>query len=162
MVSSTTPIRRCPFCGSPGQLVGASGSGFGICCGQCGVFFPAIHTQVVAITLWNKRRGTASAAGGRATLGVSTAKKRRAARTNLRLARNALKLKRLRAKVELLMPQLRAAREAQIYQAEQAAAASRTKVKMLIDRYGLTLASKVDRNASGDLKAGQASTPVPG
>jgi len=125
-------IRAYPFCGSPGQLTGADGYGFGVACGQCGVGFPAIQpSRESAIALWGHRQGTASFHGGLSTRGISIRKKRRACRRNLRRARQVLALKRVRAKIEAVMPQLKAARAAQLAEVELAAAESRAKLVAL-------------------------------
>ena len=118
------PIRSCPFCGYPAELVGSTAR-YGIRCYGCSVFLPAIHsTPEQAIALWHIRRGTASAAGGRATRGLSSRKKRRACRRNLRRARQARAL--LRS-----MEKLRSARAEELREAEQALAKSRAKLKAL-------------------------------
>jgi hypothetical protein len=62
-------------------------------------FLPVLIAKFEAIVLWNRRSGGVSALGGKATKGITSRKKRRACRRNLRKAREARKLNRLRQEI---------------------------------------------------------------
>ena len=85
------PIRPCPFCGSHAQFILAHDQVcWGIQCSACSACVPPVHrSEVEALIRWNRRSGGAAAAGGRATRGLSTAKKQRACHMNLKRAREA-------------------------------------------------------------------------
>ena len=72
-----------------------------------------------------------SAAGGKATRGVSTWRKRRSSRRNLRIARRKKKLKWIRTKCEALYWKLKPFREAELAEAEAALAQSHAELKQL-------------------------------
>jgi hypothetical protein len=132
IASIEAPFKLCPLCGNPAEIVGATGYGFGIRCRGCGVSYPAIYkTRDEVVALWNRRSGTASAFGGRATKGKCSRRKLRAARRNLRKAREQKQLKGIYARIEALMPQLQEARAVELAEAEKALAESRTKLKAL-------------------------------
>jgi hypothetical protein len=135
------PIRSCPFCANSAELVGATGH-FGVCCLACGVGFLAIYpTREVAVDLWNRR--IAGTAGGRATAGRCSRRKLRAAKRNLRRARQQKKLRAIRAHIEALLPKLQAARDAEMAELKAAAARSRAKLESLMARSGAALPCQV-------------------
>ena len=112
---TSIPIRRCPFCGSEAHLVTAGQIRYGVQCSVCRACFLPVHrNQAEALMLWNRRSGGVSAAGGRATKGVSTTKKRRASRRNLALARKARRLVRIKSDTEDTMALLGPIRQAEI------------------------------------------------
>lgn len=128
--TSTPSPKRCPFCNGQAEVVGACGQGFGVRCAGCGVLFPAIYrTCDEVIALWAKRAGIPSWFGGKATKGISTRRKRRACRRNLKKARQRKQLKRIRDNAEALMPQLQAMRHKELAEAELAVAQSRARLK---------------------------------
>jgi hypothetical protein len=127
--TSAPSPKACPFCASRAEIVRASGQGFGVRCVGCGVSFPAIYNLDEVMVLWGQRRGTVSYRGGLASKGVSTRKKQRACRRNLKLARRQKKLKQLSANTATLAAQLRLAREAEAAEIESAAAWSRARLK---------------------------------
>jgi hypothetical protein len=104
-----TTLKLCPFCGSRGHVVrSANQSKFGVRCVQCAGGIPDTHlTLDLAISAWCQRRGTCAAAGGRATKGKSSWRKRRSSRRNLRFARKRKKLKLLKTRFEILAVQLK-------------------------------------------------------
>ncbi len=102
---------------------------------------------------WNRRSGGVAAAGGRATRGISTAKKRRASRRNLALARQSKELTKVKTETEHSVSLLRAARQAEINEAQAAAAASRAR---LMDREAQILADPLLRQVYALLKRPQA------
>jgi hypothetical protein len=130
------PIRACPFCGSEARLVvGHDQVRRGIQCSGCPACVPPIcETDWDALFRWNRRSGGAAAAGGRATRGISTARKRRASRANLALARQSKLLKRIRARTDAVVNQLRPHREAERSGLEQLATRSRARIAALIPR----------------------------
>lgn len=109
------PIRDCPFCGSPAQLVVAHDQvRRGIQCSGCPACVPPIcDTDWDALFRWNRRSGGAAAAGGRATRGISTARKRRASRANLALARQSKQMIAIRTKTDEAVALLKPYREAE-------------------------------------------------
>lgn len=130
--TSTPSPKRCPFCNGQAEVVGACGQGFGVRCAGCGVLFPAIYrTCDEVIALWAKRAGIPSWFGGKATKGISTRRKRRACRRNLKKARQRKQIKRIRADTEAIMPQLQAARAPELADLQAAAAQSRARLKAL-------------------------------
>jgi hypothetical protein len=89
--SASNPILKpCPFCDGRAELATSTKPPrYGVICLNCPAEIPPLLlTQEVAVRLWNQRKGTASAFGGRATKGISTWKKRRACRRNLWIARH--------------------------------------------------------------------------
>ena len=128
---SSIPIRPCPFCGSEAQLVLAHDHvRRGIQCSVCSACAPPLHrSEFEALARWNRRSGGVPAAGGRATRGLSTARKRRASRRNLALARQSKLLKRVRAKTDEAVARLRPYREAERLRLEALAARSRSRLE---------------------------------
>jgi hypothetical protein len=112
---SAIPIRVCPFCGSEARLVvGHDQVRRGIQCSGCPACVPPIcDTDWDALFRWNRRSGGAAAAGGRATRGISTARKRRASRANLALARQSKQIIAIRTKTDEAVARLRPYREAE-------------------------------------------------
>jgi hypothetical protein len=99
---------------------------YGVRCVACRTYLlPNLERVDLAVMAWNRRDGTPAASGGRATKCVSTAKKRRASRRNLALARAAKKVIKIQADTEDVMAQLKPIRQAEIAQAESVAAESR-------------------------------------
>jgi hypothetical protein len=109
------PIRACPFCGSQAPLVVAHDHiRRGIQCSGCPACVPPIcGTDWEALFRWNRRSGGAAAAGGRATKGLTSAKKRRSSRANLALARQSKQMIAIRAKTDEAIARLRPYREAE-------------------------------------------------
>jgi hypothetical protein len=130
------PIRPCPFCGSQARLVVAHDQVHrGIQCAGCPACVPPIcDTDWDALFRWNRRSGGGSAAGGRATRGISTPKKRRAARANLALARRSKQMIAIRAKTNEAIARLRPYREAEQRELETQAAWSRARLTALLPR----------------------------
>ena len=124
-------LKCCPFCAGKAEVVTANEpTRHGVRCASCHAGFqPVFKDREEAFFVWNWRGGTSSAAGGRATKGISTAKKRRTCRRNLKLARKAKKLKKVWADVDAAYAQLKPLRAAQIAEAEAAAAKSRAWLK---------------------------------
>ncbi len=102
---------------------------------------------------WNRRSGGVAAAGGRATQGISTSRKRRACRRNLKVARESKAMRKVKTETDHSVSLLRAARQAEIAQAEAAAAASRA---LLMDREAQILADPLLRQVYALLKRPQA------
>src|SRR4051794_19166706 len=100
-----TVLKPCPFCGGRACLIQESFQlAFGVQCSTCGAHVPEIYqTEEEAIAAWCQRRGTCAAAGGRATKGKSSWRKRRACRKNLRAARRKKKLKQLRTQCDVVV-----------------------------------------------------------
>jgi hypothetical protein len=109
------PIRPCPFCGSQARLVVALDQmRRGIQCSGCPACVPPIcGNDWEALLRWNRRSGGVSAAGGRATRGISTARKRRSARANLALARQSKQMIAIRTKTDEAFARLRIYRDAE-------------------------------------------------
>ena len=82
------------------------------------------------IRRWNSRKGTSAAYGGRATKGISTGKKRRACRRNLKFARDRKKLKRLMTHADRIALWLKAVRAVEIAKGEAAIAQDRAELKL--------------------------------
>src|ERR1051326_1964286 len=100
----------CPFCRGRGLLTKTTHSNrYGVSCCGCPARFPETYqTPAEAVTAWSSRRGTVASLGGKATAGKCSRRKLRASKRNLRKAREKKQLKRIRAKIEALMPRPRA------------------------------------------------------
>lgn len=105
-------LKPCPLCASRGLLTHAIGKQkFGIRCIGCPASLREVFdTPEAALTAWCKRKGTASAAGGRGTRGKCSWKKRRTCRRNLRKGRNRKKKKQITAKLLIMLPWVQALR----------------------------------------------------
>jgi hypothetical protein len=123
----------CPFCRGRGLLTRAAGSNrYGVLCCGCQARFPeTFKTWDEAVAAWSSRRGTVASFGGRATAGKCSRRKLRASKRNLRKARERKQLKRIRAKLEELMPLLRAAREAEMADFQKQIAKDRAWVRSM-------------------------------
>jgi hypothetical protein len=97
-----------------------------LCC-RAG-FLPVYETQAEVVALWNCRRGTASAFGGRSSRGLRSRRKLAAAKRNLKLARQSKLLKRVRTKTDEAVARLRPYREAERLRLEALAARSRSRL----------------------------------
>jgi hypothetical protein len=130
------PIRVCPFCGSEGALVVAPDQvRRGIQCSGCPACVPPIcGNDWEALLRWNRRSGGAAAAGGRAARGISTARKRRASRANLALARRSKQIKAIRTKTDSVIVQLRPFREAEGQVLQELAAETNARLASLLPR----------------------------
>jgi TPR repeat protein len=65
---AASPIRACPFCGGQGQVevMSATDAKNGIGCGSCpAAVLPKLESVALAVTAWNRRKG--SPAGASAT-----------------------------------------------------------------------------------------------
>ncbi len=115
IISSAIPIRPCPHCAAMADLRRFGDPAlFGVRCRSCRAGFDPIHfSEASALIAWNQRRGTASAFGGRATKGLTSAKKRRSSRANLALARRSKQMIAIRAKTDEAIALLRPYREAE-------------------------------------------------
>jgi hypothetical protein len=82
--------------------------------GCCALFAPILETVEAAVARWNRR--ISGAAGGRTTKGLTSRRKSRACRRNLRKARLAKKYQSVRAKALLIFPILRVLRSVQMSQ----------------------------------------------
>jgi hypothetical protein len=150
----TIPIRPCPFCGSKAEFVsGEDQFCRGIQCPACSACLPPVNgDEFQALARWNRRSGSAAAAGGRATRGISTAKKRQASRRNLELARQAKAVMKINSEVSDSIAILKEARRAEIEDVEAIAAERRARLK---HREGQIMADPHLRQLYGLLK------PVP-
>ncbi len=130
-VSIATIVKPCPFCAGHGYVTKVPGcKRFGARCDDCQANFPEVYeTPETAVDAWCQRRGTASAAGGRATKGKLSWRKGRACRRNLRRAREQKKLKWIRAKVDIMIPWLRALRAVEMAEMDEADAENRAWLK---------------------------------
>lgn len=129
------PLRPCPFCGSPGRRVVADDQvHLGVECSACSACIPATHTEFEALFRWNRRSGGIAGAGGRATKGISTARKRGSSRANLALARQSKQMMAIRAETEEAVARLRPCREAEQRELEAQAAWSRARLTALLPR----------------------------
>jgi len=128
------PIRACPFCGSEAQLVLAHDQvRRAVQCSNCSASVPPTSgTEFEALARWNRRSGGVAAAGGRATRGLRSRRKLAAARRNLALARQSKLLKRVRAKTDEAVAQLRSYREAEGRELEELARRSRSWIAALL------------------------------
>ena|SRR5208282_3694319 len=132
VAATSTRLKLCPFCASRAEIFQADDRRFGIGCPGCPVAIPAIYQSAeVAVMWWNLRQGTASYRGGLATKGLSTRRKRRACRRNLRKARQQKQLRRIRGHTESTMVMLKAARAVEMAEVQAAAKISRAKLAAL-------------------------------
>jgi hypothetical protein len=112
-------LKRCPFCAGRAHVrINQDKSDLRIQCEDCDLRTPSGHPEKEEQlrAWWNRRAGSPSAYGGRATKGISTKRKRAASRRNLRRARVVAKSRRMADKLEAM----REVEEAE-YQAEIAA-----------------------------------------
>ena len=129
--TATLPIRPCPFCGSEDLLVSVHDR-YGVQC-ACGASLqPSHRTLVEALIRWNKRSGGAAAAGGRATKGLCSRRKLAAAKRNLKKARYARLVIRLKVKTAAAIAQLRPYREAEQLRLEGSAGGCRSRLAALL------------------------------
>jgi hypothetical protein len=93
-------LKVCPFCSHIPALKAMPRPW--IECRGCGVSLAPVEPvdEAELVGRWNRRHGTHSAAGGRATKGLSTKRKRRASRRNLRRARRVKQFLRILPLVE--------------------------------------------------------------
>lgn len=101
-----TATKKCPFCGNVGLVYhNDSARGIAIRCKGCtATFARSFPTLQEALRLWSLRLGTASAAGGRATRGTCSRKKRKTCRRNLKLARDRKKILKQRLHLLVITP----------------------------------------------------------
>ncbi|HEV2392685.1 MAG TPA: Lar family restriction alleviation protein [Verrucomicrobiae bacterium] len=133
-------LKTCPFCASQAEVKRADDGRFGVQCRCCRASVATVwQTADQALRWWNLRQSGPSYHGGLATKGISTAKKRRACRRNLKRARQQKQLQRIRRNVEEIMPQLQAARAEEMAEAQTAAAQSRARLAALLTRHSLRL-----------------------
>lgn len=127
----SVPIRPCPFCGSDAQLVlDHDQVRRGIQCSASSASVPPLHwNEFEALARWNRRSGGVAAAGGRATRGFRSRRKLAAAKRNLKLAREAKKLIRIKAKTDEAVARLRPYREAERLRLDALAARSRSRLE---------------------------------
>jgi hypothetical protein len=112
-------LKRCPFCAGRAQLrIDQDKTDLRIQCEDCDLRTPSSQpeNEEQLRAWWNRRKGSPSAFGGRATKGISTKRKRAASRRNLRRARVVAKSRRMAEKLQAM----REVEEAE-YQAEIAA-----------------------------------------
>jgi hypothetical protein len=109
-INSVHPIasvlKKCPCCSSLGLMTKVAGQQkFGIRCTGCPVGISEVcDTPDSALAVWFRRKGTASAAAGRAGKGKCSWRKRRSCRRNARLARQNKEKKRIRAYLLTITP----------------------------------------------------------
>jgi hypothetical protein len=127
-------LKACPFCAGRAELVIAHDPvRYGVRCVACRVYFlPNLETREEALARWNRR--VAGTAGGRATKGLTSRRKRRAARRNLRTARKQKQLQRIRAEVDKLMTQLKSARQVEMAEIKAMVEQSRAKLAAMEPR----------------------------
>jgi hypothetical protein len=87
-----------------------------------------------AVNAWCRRKGTASAVGGKSTRGKTSWRKGRSSRRNLRKARHTLQLKPIMRAVELAHGKLRPYREKELAEARALAEESRADLAALEPR----------------------------
>lgn len=82
-------LKACPFCAGLAQIIPAGdGTDFTAQCSVCEATAPGCYvSELTAAAAWNQRCGSPSAAGGKATRGISTKRKRASSKRNLRRAR---------------------------------------------------------------------------
>lgn len=133
-VAACTPSpKQCPFCNGLAVFTTCyEPVRYGVRCTACQVIFlPVLESEAEAVALWNRRCGTVSAAGGRASAGKCSRRKLRAARRNLKKARQVLQLNRLRRSEEAAYAQLRPYLDQELALAEEQAAKSRAELLAL-------------------------------
>lgn len=133
---SAIPIRPCPFCGSEARLVVVHDQVRRAvqCSNCCASIPPTSGSEFEALFRWNRRSGSIAAAGGHATRGLTSAKKRRSSRANLVLARRSKQMKANRIKTDDAIAQLRPYREAERRELEVQAARTRARLAALLPR----------------------------
>jgi len=125
-------LKICPFCAGQAEVItDYEPTRYGIRCAVChGGFQPVYETCDEAAIMWNRRSGGISAAGGRATRGLRSRRKAAASKRNLKKARAAKKLKKICTRIDVAFEKLKPLRESEIAQAEEAAVASRARLKV--------------------------------
>lgn len=116
-IQVATILTRCPFCNCRARLMrqDVEPANYGVCCYGCRAGLSAgFKKPEAALAAWCVRKGSISAAGGRATNGISTLKKQWACRRNLRRAREKKKLKQIIAHGDELYCQLKHYREIEL------------------------------------------------
>jgi Lar family restriction alleviation protein len=107
-------FKPCPHCGCTNpEAVHQNNSEevrHSVACPNCGASSGLRSTEEEAVDAWNRRHEMVSAAGGRATRGISTKKKRRACRRNLKKARAERYRLRLNREVERVLEEMWALR----------------------------------------------------
>lgn|ERR1051325_10957748 len=121
------PLRVCPFCAGEAEVFHRPQTArYGVNCSHCRcAFLPVFSTDIEAILHWNRRTGTSSAAGGRATRGKCSRRKLRAAKRNLRRARERKQIRIIRSRVEVLAQRLKEARSIEFNEIVREAAQAR-------------------------------------
>ena len=106
-------LKQCPCCNGTAALNPSAGrSLFYAECTECGL--QTLPGVAIAVTnCWNARRGTVSAFGGRATKGLRSKRKFWSSKRNLRKARQAKALKRLRPRIQQTVQELSRLRQAE-------------------------------------------------
>jgi hypothetical protein len=133
--NSSIPIRACPFCGSQARLVVHDQVRRAVQCSNCSASVPTTSgTEFEALFRWNSRSSGAAAAGGRATKGLTSAKKRRSSRANLALARRSKQMKAIRAKTDAVIVQLRPFRDAEGQVLQELAAETSARLAALLPK----------------------------
>lgn len=98
-------LKCCPFCAGRAYLrINQDKTDLRIQCDGCDLRTPSGHpeNEEQLRAWWNRREGSPSAFGGRATKGISTKRKRAASRRNLRRARVVAKSRRMADKLEAM------------------------------------------------------------
>jgi hypothetical protein len=124
--ASTPSPKQCPFCNGLAVVTTCyEPIRYGVRCTACEVIFlPVLESEAEAVALWNRRCGTVSAAGGRATAGKCSRRKRASCRRNFRRAREQKKLKQIRARLNVVAPLLKSFWESELAELQAAAAAN--------------------------------------
>lgn len=117
-------LKPCAHCTGVARLVEAlQPTRYGVQCSVCNIGFSPLHkTPDLAAAVWNRRKNGVSVAGGKATKGKLSWRKRRSCRRNLSIARRNKKLKWIRANVECAAMQLKKYREVERARTEAALA----------------------------------------
>ncbi|MGD0614170.1 MAG: Lar family restriction alleviation protein, partial [Verrucomicrobiota bacterium] len=133
--ASVPVLKRCPFCYSNAKVATAyEPTRYGIHCPGCAAgFLPVLETEREAVARWNRRAGTVSAAGGRATRGLTSRRKAAAARRNLRKAREQKQLNALKREITARLEALRSNRQEMEQWVTAQTAESRQRLKKLLD-----------------------------
>jgi len=128
--------KPCPFCAGRGILTQAADRPvFGIQCTGCPSSFGHVFdTPDLAVAAWCLRRGTVSAAGGRASKGKLSWRKGRSCRRNLRRAREQKKLKWIGSRIDAMYRWLKEYRAKEIAESEAAFTASMAELGVLEPR----------------------------